>query len=270
MSQKLFNSSFAKVSRAKSTFEELKNKIDSFNDTKPYQLRNEFDNDTKENILVYYPTQEIPTEFSIMIGEIAHHLRSALDLAVYDLTINEVGSPLKNTEFPIFEDKELFFEKKKDGQPTNRSGLYKIRGLRDTTIRVIEAVQPYNIRKESEAPILAILHEFDIVDKHRSLHICRRLARSTNLKLIRDAVGCESLSISSGGDFDQKSVIGRLKLTKPDNHDYLDAEVVIHLAFDKKTYWEFKVDIDVIEILTSLIDGVTKLLLMLENSLSKN
>ncbi len=266
----LFSSSVAKISRAKQTLEELKRNIASFNAGKPYILKNEREAGTGENILVYYPAAEIPSEWPVIIGEIVHQLRSALDLAVYELTVKEQGSPLKNTEFPIFEDEEIFSETKKDGQPTNRSGYYKIRGLRKKTISIIEAIQPFNIRKDDEAPILALLHDMDIVDKHRTLHVCRRLALSTRLELIRDAVGFISFGIELGADLDQIAVIGRLKLKHPDDNEYLTADVVIEIAFDPKTYWEFKKPEEVIKILSILETGVTKILGLLEQSLTED
>ncbi|MGQ0828537.1 MAG: hypothetical protein ACT4ON_09100 [Bacteroidota bacterium] len=264
----VFSNSYAKVARAHRTLNDLKSQIQSFNEEKPYILRNYFDKQTRQNVLAYTPTKEIPKEWSVMIGEIAHHLRSALDLAVYQMTVINAGHELPNTEFPIFEDKNKFYELQKDNAPTRKSGLFKIRGLRLQEIRIIESIQPFNVRTPGQAPILTILHHLDVVDKHRTLHLCRRLARSTKLIFIRDAKGFKSLGIEIEADLDTEAIIGRLEISEPDEYPYLDAELILQIEFPQSTCTEFKKSEEVTKTLDGLANGVNIILKLLLDSLN--
>ena len=113
----LFKAPRAKIARARENLQGLELEFQRFSDSKPYTLRQEKDLETDEFILVYYPVGEIPSDWSVIIGEILFNLRSALDLAVHELTVREQGIPLKNTEFPVFDDRGVFAELKKDGTP---------------------------------------------------------------------------------------------------------------------------------------------------------
>src|SRR5262249_8578453 len=83
--------------------------------------------------------------WGVMVGEVFHNLRSALDHTITDLTIAEGGQPLAGTEFPIFEDEAKYSELAKDGTPTRRSGLYKIRGVSDQAKAIIYGLQPFDV-----------------------------------------------------------------------------------------------------------------------------
>jgi hypothetical protein len=266
--EQLFSSSSAKISRAEDLIKGLEADFHLFNESKPYKLIHEHDLSTEEIILVYYPTGNIPVKWPVIIGEIIFLLRSSLDIAIYELTERELGNPLSDTEFPIFQDRSNFFETKKDGQPSRRSGLYKIRGLRQKTINIIDTIQPYNIHESGSASVLGLLHEMNIVDKHRKLHLCRRLAQSAEIILIKDAEGMVSWGIGFGADLDQRAVITRMKLlTGLDNQEYFSANLKIEIEFDQKTSIEFKKSENVMKVLKMLVNGVKKTLSLLEESL---
>src|SRR5688500_10513892 len=117
-----FNSARIKVNRAVDQLNGLQLEFKRFYDGKPYRITNECDFDTGEKLLVYYPIP-IPDKWLAIVGEILYDLRSALDHVVYELTIWETGSPLNQTEFPVFKDKARFAEVKNDGTPAPKSGL---------------------------------------------------------------------------------------------------------------------------------------------------
>jgi hypothetical protein len=266
--EQLFSSSIAKISRAEALINELEVDFHKFNESKPYKLVHEHDLSTEEIILVYYPSGNIPVKWPVIIGEIIFLLRSSLDIAIYELTERKLGNPLSDTEFPIFQERSIFFETKKDGQPSRRSGLYKIRGLHQKTINTIETIQPYNTHATGSASVLGLLHEMNIVDKHRKLHLCRRLAQSTEIMLIKDAEGIVSWGIGFGADLDQRAVITRMKLLSGlDNQEYFSTNLKIEIEFDQQTSIEFKKTESVMKILKMLVVGVNKTLSLLEESL---
>lgn len=267
MNENLFRASRIKIDRAKENLNRLELEFNQFSKTKPYELRHEHDINTKELLLVYYPKADIPTNWLAIIGDILFNLRSCLDLAVYELTELEQGKPLDKTEFPVFENKDLFCQRK-NGVPVHRSGLYKIRGLRQKTIEVIENLQPYNIRRVGKEPILSILHEMNIVDKHRKLHVCRRVGIKTKVHLIRDAVGVTDWGIEIGANLDERAIVSRMKFVEGfDNEVYMDADIVFDIVFDKRSSAAFLKDEKVINVLQVLIKGVERILLYLEKSL---
>lgn len=268
----LFHAPRAKVARARENLQGLQLEFQRFSESKPYRLRQEKDLETNEYILVYFPIGEIPCNWSVIIGEILFNLRSALDLAIYELTVREQGVPLSKTEFPVFDDKSVFSELKKDGTPTTRSGLYKIRGLSQKTIDCIEASQPYNIRQTGKESVLALLHEMNNIDKHNRLHLCRQMAFKTKIILIRDAPpNYLSMVLDNiGGNLDERAIIARMEISPPflDDEVYMNADVVIEIFFDKGASSAFSEHQSVVETLQVLIAGVETILLRLENSLT--
>ena len=263
----IFKNSYAKLNRAKDTLDELRLKINQFKNQKGYTLKNEFDKNTSENLLVYYPIEDIPLELPVMIGEVIQHLRSVLDLTVYELTLNENGYELKNSEFPIFYDKDLFLRKKNNGVPANRSGLFKMRGLKKSSQDIIEKIQPYNYNQKETRSILSLIHDLNIMDKHKTLLLCRRVSNKTKLFITRDADNPIHFLIELNANLEEKAIIGRLLLKNPDENHYLDADLDMDLCFDKENHKYFKKSENVLKILESLEKGVLKILKLLEQSL---
>jgi hypothetical protein len=123
--------------------------------------------------------EQAPTlRWGALIGDGVHNLRSALDHAVEALTIRNTGGPLKNTSFPIFSHEfgdgnhVGFRDMKKDGvTPTPTSGLHKIRGVTYEAQAYIEVLQPYHAGGDVETHPLMMVHNLDILDKHRVIPV---------------------------------------------------------------------------------------------------
>lgn len=258
--------SYSKINRAKGIIKELELKLEKLNIQRSYILKNEYDENTKENILVYYPTEKISLEIPVMIGEVVQHLRSALDLAIYDLTLINTGSELEKTEFPIFDNKEFFLLRKKNNDPAVGSGLFKMRGIKKSSQEIIEKIQPYNLNTSGSHSILSLVHHLNILDKHKTLFLCRRLSKKTKLIIIKDAFNLIHFSMEIGANLDEKAIIGRLLLNEPDGEHYLDAEIEIELYFSLENYKYFKKPESVLKTLETMVIGVSKVLYLLENS----
>ncbi len=91
--------------------------------------------------------------WSIWLDEIAYHLRSALDAAVYDLSINAQRPDPTGTAFPIGKPSDTKF----DSQP--------VRYLSREQQAFIEALQPYQAGNDD---LLFLLHEVNRRNKHRN------------------------------------------------------------------------------------------------------
>jgi hypothetical protein len=122
------------------------------------------------------------TAWSIAIGECLHNMRSALDHLAWELCIVHSGEGLPGTEFPIFTDAKKFNHRGRKGDPTQGSGLFKIRGIAPEAQTVIERLQPYNApHVTQDGPVTRFfkspgmrplwqLHELSNIDKHRTIH----------------------------------------------------------------------------------------------------
>jgi hypothetical protein len=169
-----FDSAETKVRRAQEQTNSLEVDIQRFLATQHYQIRQTPDFETGRKSATFCVVRDLPAEWPAVLGEIIHDLRSALDHAITDLTIANCGSTLDGTEFPVFENENRYFQLKRNGEPAPGSGLFKIRGIDDRAKAVIRGLQPFEFRKHNspnDQPALAILHELNLIDKHRTIHI---------------------------------------------------------------------------------------------------
>ena len=270
MTAELFRNARNKIARAKTHFEGLQLEMQRFFDSKPYRIVQEHDLETEEFILVYYPEAPIPEDWPVVISDIFSNLRSSLDLAVYELTVREQGSPLDKTEFPIFDDPDRFAGRTKNNTgPARLSGLWRIRGLRQKTRDIIEQLQPYHWKDPEHPSTLAILNEMGNFGKHNDLHLCRMGAIALNNSVIRDMPNVVRWGLENiGGSLDERTVIARLKLAAGlDDKVYMDADVSLEIVFDESCCSFFKVKQNVVKLLEGLINGTEKVFHYLETSL---
>jgi len=114
----------------------------------------------------YHSQRDIPLRFSVLAGEIAHHLRSCLDHIVWQFSTDAYRRDhFKRIEFPILETRPP----DKDSVKRHEG---KIKGITNPDVlRAIEALQPYNSANPVESALL-VIHNMDITDKHRELVLC--------------------------------------------------------------------------------------------------
>ena len=107
---------------------------------------------TRIYVLAHHPPRE---RISVIVGDVVHNLRSALDHTVWHL-----GDPSDPRScFPIFETEDGF----------KRRGLGVLRGVADKTIEVIRDHQPFLLKEGPKRHPLWLLHLLSNVDKHRKL-----------------------------------------------------------------------------------------------------
>jgi hypothetical protein len=95
------------------------------------------------------------TRWAVIVGEVVHQLRSALDHLACQLVEANGGTVTKQTRFPIL-------ESAKDSE-ARIEGLLK--GASIKAIRFIKALKPYNGGNQH----LFALHRLNLADKHRLL-----------------------------------------------------------------------------------------------------
>jgi hypothetical protein len=160
-----------KLDRAKEHFEAFTRQVDGYVNADPPPLHvvtwGWESNLVRDVELTRFP----PTSWGAIVGDCVHNLRCVLDHVVWDLSGGNVYAP-KGCEFPIFTDREKFFQVDGKGRPRTGSGQWKIRGVTEPKVReAVTQLQPFCRPHDPSAHPLAIIHDLDRLDKHRALHI---------------------------------------------------------------------------------------------------
>jgi hypothetical protein len=165
----------ARINRAHDQIDALHDEVHEFCAREPHLVREVLDPDSGRKRAEYVVTERFPSAWPTIVGEIAYDLRSALDHVVYDLTVLESGGPLGHTGFPIFEDEARYDELTTRGEPAFGSGVFKIRGVNPYAKAAIRSLQPFEARKAVpfEEPTLSLLQELSMVDRQRTIRLCR-------------------------------------------------------------------------------------------------
>jgi hypothetical protein len=147
----------AKIERANENIKNLEAEIAAFVDPNNHSVVSHIDPVAKTCDFVALG-QQIPLRFSVLIGEIVHHLRSSLDHSIWALVLQRHETPSFKVQFPVCETAEEFETAKKRGI---------IQGISGCAQAIIERLQPYNTADwratVSDQP-LRIIHELDITD----------------------------------------------------------------------------------------------------------
>jgi hypothetical protein len=135
----------------------------------PWRLAAEVHDDGRKHFYRLRLLKPIPVDWAVILGEAIHDLRSALDQAVYWLTVDWTGRPLKGTQFPVYTRKANFEQwSKKQRAWSSSGGMYKIRGIGPGPQAFIEALQPYPQRfRRFYCWDVRAVHDLWNQDKHR-------------------------------------------------------------------------------------------------------
>lgn len=155
-----------KLKRSRENILNLQAEISRFFETSEYPVLPDYDVKALLKAAEYHQSRAIPPRFSVLAGEIVHHLRSCLDHIAWQFSTVKyrtdhetwIGFPILEAR-PVEKDELKRYERKVGGivKPEVRS--------------LIDALQPYNSPDALDSGLL-ILHKMDIVDKHRELNIC--------------------------------------------------------------------------------------------------
>jgi len=158
------DSVWLKIIRAKEHIDFFYGEIEMFWLTKPepYAFIPEDDTKNSEKVFRFKVNREPPIGWSIIVGDIAFNLRSALDHLAWQLARLTTQKPYSRTEFPIFDSTDDF----------KKSGIPKMRNIPPKAQQVIETLQPYHRGDWADVDHLWLLHEINRIDKHREITPC--------------------------------------------------------------------------------------------------
>ena len=196
-----------KLERADENVINLDAEISRFFQECKYPIMPKMQDEEHSKAVKYFKDLPLPARFSILSGEIFHHLRSCLDHIIWelsdDLTRNSKdGSFL---QFPILETRPA---------TENKFNNYdrKIKGVTNPDAhKLIEKLQPYHRPIPASDPLL-VIHKMDIIDKHRELILTHPTGRLEGpLQLVRNmsahVTGRTSLPDELRRQFDQHGQI---------------------------------------------------------------
>jgi hypothetical protein len=180
-----FGSASLKLVRAGKHLDALKYEIARFKDSHPYRIVTDIDDQTRENIAYAVMQRNPDNEVSLILGDLVHNLRGALDHAVFGLSEFLQGRALtdnerKSVEYPIFADPAKLW---KGPCPPG------IRFLSPRLQKWVDADQPYKGLNEIARlnHPLAVLHAMSNADKHRELLLVGTLPPQMLVGVSREA-----------------------------------------------------------------------------------
>ena len=160
--------SLAKIDRADENILNLDALFSKFIEGRPYTVVDEPDPNPKTRGVRVTAVADVGMPFRVLVGEIAHHLRSAFDLMVYQLMLNAGitdDKRLKRCAFPVMVDLDISLpDGRKEYEHTMRR---KIEGICPPARAHIESLQP--CRTNGSRSFLAQIDFLDNTDKHRLL-----------------------------------------------------------------------------------------------------
>jgi hypothetical protein len=218
-----------KIERAKHHIADLNTRIEAILAEKPFHVVRHYQPKARKVSLLTKSNKPsaIPDEFSLIIGDAAHNLRSALDLTMYAIAKRRAPSVHK-IEFP--------FPRKAEGlEGAINAAQVKFAGT--NVVEVVRALKPYPDGNK----FLWRLHATDVRDKHHLLVLSRRVAQITG-----DEIG--ALLGPVGGP--KMSGPGVLQFTGPEDQPFFtitDATFgrsrIERRAIVRQGDWEEKTDI---------------------------
>lgn len=156
----------AKIDRAFEHLRVLEREMPTYiKENSPYALRaSPVDPQTGWCTLTIIPDEPPKPRFGIILGDVMHNLRSALDYIVTALLDRNGVTVTIQHEFPIFLDPQLY--RQKVGTAAAVSARSPLRGVTDG-FDVIEQCQPYHRKPNPREDPLWHVHRFNNADKHR-------------------------------------------------------------------------------------------------------
>jgi hypothetical protein len=167
----LLDGCWAKIERANENIENLNAEIGAFVHSDNYIIVRHLDHQTK-TCTFHARGQSIPLRFSVLAGEIIHHLRSSLDHLIWALVLTRHRAPDFKVQFPICLAADKF-------EATVKAGI--IKGVAGSAKAIIERIQPYHNANGSNVARddpLAVMHDLSNTDKHKLLAVAVSAARN--------------------------------------------------------------------------------------------
>jgi hypothetical protein len=160
----------AKLARAPEHLRTLYEQLDEYLDASPFDVQRQTQPGDETSVFVLQVRRPPPIELSVLVGEVAHQLRSAVEHIAFGLVLAAGNEPTPRTIFPVL---------LKQPKPKLRIAG----GISAEALAIVDRVQPYKLTEDRESHPLYVLHRLWNVDKHRNLHLTALLLRDSQIFL---------------------------------------------------------------------------------------
>lgn len=213
---------------------------DKFAGTQPYGFVVHTYPDTGENVVYAKVDREPPALLSVIVGDILHNLRSALDHLAWQLVQFAGAKPGFHTKFPIHDTekswvREIEHRRRSGDRPSPLQGV-------DPTHRVwtfIEGIQPYHGGECADA--LTNLRALSNADKHRALLLSGGVTNPEEIAAVlhwnpEAVLISQSIELKPGQPLKDHTPVARLLFdpTKPDPQMNVYGGLTCVIAFADK------------------------------------
>ncbi|MDQ6770043.1 MAG: hypothetical protein M3Z54_08655, partial [Gemmatimonadota bacterium] len=176
-------------------------------------------------------SKPMPDYWSLMVGDVIHNLRSALDNLTYALAVKAFGGvpsldEIKKIQFPVCDGPGEFHGP--NGQKTRRLSL-----LSDKATAAIERLQPYTTPTRPKPHPLAVLRELANIDKHRHILFTAAVLRPILVRVNTPSGGQSVFPGSFEGPFEDGTVCCVFPDTGlgPASEMDVDSDIPVDIAF---------------------------------------
>lgn len=229
----------AKLVRAQETLDALEREAATYlsKDQPLLRLEKQHMNGGLEYVFVAYGDPNPPLRFSVITGEIVHHMRSSLDHLVHALVTRNGEHPTRQHQFPICSTEKAFKQACQRGQ---------INDVGATARKLIQNVQPFTTPTPDDT-VLYVVSQYDNADKHRLLvvvtavgYLGETITIGTNEAIAETEERKGKIpNIVGFGDIGPKKltsegvVVFSIRLAEPAPELTADAPLVLQLALDQ-------------------------------------
>jgi hypothetical protein len=175
-----------KLEWASEHLDALENSIRAFVDTQPYHLLLQFNLETRTNEARIDYLKRLNPDWSLMVGDVVHCLRSALDNLTFALAVKHSGEAVagesRSLQFPICDDTRDWDGDRVTDRPPQKK---KVALVAPRAQAVIQGLQPYH-RPDRDGPdLLSALRDLSNIDKHKHILLTYPNASEISFRLIR-------------------------------------------------------------------------------------
>jgi hypothetical protein len=168
-----------KLARARSKLDALSTGVAAYMDPPPFEIAVAAQGNRQA--IICRISRDPDESWADEMAEIAYQARSALDVLVPQLVIDNGGTPGR-TQFPIFVKRDDYMSKGRGGK-SNRDRM--LDGVAPRHRRLIDDVQPFQRGRGAERDPLAVLATISKRDKHNDVYVCVAAIGNPTIKLIR-------------------------------------------------------------------------------------
>lgn len=119
-----------------------------------------FDADTGYYVCKAIVTKSPPTRLGVILGDVIHNARSALDHLVWQLVIASGKTPTRRNAWPIVTNRTKW----------KSSAATRLKGVHTRQIKLIDQGQPYKVGRNARHTFPGMLQSLSNTDKHQIVH----------------------------------------------------------------------------------------------------